>query len=178
LGAVTYVQKSGTPALIVSTNGLVTTSGALAQGTQPTAADGTVSDASGDGERSLHAQRHDAAIVPTAPSIIGLRRSPENEDPEHSRFRLLRTSSSHEPLGNDSIVTRIPVRRCRAIADAHVLETCAYSHAFWQTVNVPDSLQPALGQRTGTKTHLAYVGLAARTLVARKPDDMDAFSNQ
>ena len=32
-GAVTYVQTSGTPALIVSTSGLVTTSGALTPGT-------------------------------------------------------------------------------------------------------------------------------------------------
>jgi len=70
LGAVTYVQKSGTPALIVSTSGLVTTSGALAQGTYR--ADGTVSDASGDvGTFSFTLSVTTPPIVPTATSIIG-----------------------------------------------------------------------------------------------------------
>ena len=70
LGAVTYVQKSGTPALIVSTSGLVTTSGALAKGTYR--ADGTVSDASGDvGTFSFTLSVTTPPIVPTATSIIG-----------------------------------------------------------------------------------------------------------
>ncbi len=46
LGAITYVQTSGTPALVVSSTGLVSTSGALVAGTYR--AKGTVSDATGD----------------------------------------------------------------------------------------------------------------------------------
>jgi major membrane immunogen (membrane-anchored lipoprotein) len=46
LGAVTYVQTRGTPALAVSTSGLITTSGELTKGTYRAA--GTVSDATGD----------------------------------------------------------------------------------------------------------------------------------
>ena len=45
-GAVTYVQTSGTPALIVSTSGLVTTAGPLTVGTY--VATGTTIDAAGD----------------------------------------------------------------------------------------------------------------------------------
>ena len=45
-GAVTYVQTSGTPALVVSASGLVTTSGALTVGSY--AAKGTTSDPVGD----------------------------------------------------------------------------------------------------------------------------------
>ncbi len=69
-GAVTYVQTSGTPSLVVSTSGLVTTSGALAKGTYR--ADGTVSDASGDvGTFSFTLSVTTPPIVPTATSIIG-----------------------------------------------------------------------------------------------------------
>ncbi len=46
LGTVTYVQKSGSPDLVVSSSGAVTTSGALAVGTYH--ATGTTSDATGD----------------------------------------------------------------------------------------------------------------------------------
>ena len=46
LGAITYLQTSGTPSLTVSSTGLVATSGALAAGTYR--ATGTVSDATGD----------------------------------------------------------------------------------------------------------------------------------
>ncbi|HEY5121602.1 MAG TPA: hypothetical protein VII84_08505, partial [Acidimicrobiales bacterium] len=45
-GAVTYVQTSGTPAMIVSPTGLITTSGTLAVGSYVVR--GTMSDASGD----------------------------------------------------------------------------------------------------------------------------------
>ena len=45
-GAVTYVQTSGTPALVVSASGLVTTSGALTVGSYT--AKGTTSDPAGD----------------------------------------------------------------------------------------------------------------------------------
>ena len=45
-GAVTYVQATGTPSLIVSSSGLVTTSGTLAAGTY--GATGTMSDPAGD----------------------------------------------------------------------------------------------------------------------------------
>jgi len=43
---VTYVQTSGTPSLVVSTSGLVTTSGALTAGSY--VAKGTTSDPAGD----------------------------------------------------------------------------------------------------------------------------------
>jgi len=46
LGAETYVQTSGAPNVVVSSSGLVTTSGALATGNYKVA--GTVSDATGD----------------------------------------------------------------------------------------------------------------------------------
>lgn len=46
LGAETFVQTTGTPSLLVSSSGLVTTSGTLATGTYK--ASGTVSDATGD----------------------------------------------------------------------------------------------------------------------------------
>ncbi len=46
LGPITYVQTSGQPALVVSSSGLVTTSGALAPGTYPVS--GTVTDTTGD----------------------------------------------------------------------------------------------------------------------------------
>ena len=70
LGAVTYVQTSGIPALIVSPSGLVTTSGALAKGTYRAA--GTASDASGDvGTFTFTLSVTTPLIVPTATSIIG-----------------------------------------------------------------------------------------------------------
>jgi major membrane immunogen (membrane-anchored lipoprotein) len=70
LGAVTYVQTRGTPALIVSSSGLLTTSGALAKGTYRAA--GTVSDASGDvGTFSFALSVTTPLVVPTATSIIG-----------------------------------------------------------------------------------------------------------
>jgi major membrane immunogen (membrane-anchored lipoprotein) len=70
LGAVTYVQTRGIPALIVSPSGLVTTSGALAKGTYRAA--GTVSDASGDvGTFAFTLSVTTPLIVPTATSIIG-----------------------------------------------------------------------------------------------------------
>jgi major membrane immunogen (membrane-anchored lipoprotein) len=70
LGAVTYVQTRGIPALIVSTSGLVTTSGALAKGTYRAA--GTVSDATGDvGTFTFTLSVQTPLIVPTATSIIG-----------------------------------------------------------------------------------------------------------
>jgi len=70
LGAVTYVQTRGTPALIVSTSGLVTTSGALANGTYR--AGGTISDASGDvGTFGFTLSVTTPLVVPTATSIAG-----------------------------------------------------------------------------------------------------------
>jgi major membrane immunogen (membrane-anchored lipoprotein) len=70
LGAVTYVQTRGTPALIVSTSGLVTTSGVLAKGSYRAA--GTVSDATGDlGTFSFTLSVKTPLIVPTATSIDG-----------------------------------------------------------------------------------------------------------
>ena len=47
LGPITYVETSGQPALVVSSTGLVTTSGALTPGTYPVS--GTVTDPTGDG---------------------------------------------------------------------------------------------------------------------------------
>jgi len=70
LGAVTYVQTRGLPALIVSPSGLVTTSGALAKGAYRAA--GTLSDASGDvGTFTYTLSVTTPLIVPTATSIIG-----------------------------------------------------------------------------------------------------------
>ena len=70
LGAVTYVQTRGLPALIVSASGLVTTSGALARGTYRAA--GTVSDASGDvGTFNFTLSVTTPPIVPTATHIVG-----------------------------------------------------------------------------------------------------------
>jgi len=70
LGAVTYVQTRGTPALIVSASGLVTTSGALAAGTYRAA--GTVSDASGDvGTFTFTLSVTTPLIVPTATFTVG-----------------------------------------------------------------------------------------------------------
>jgi major membrane immunogen (membrane-anchored lipoprotein) len=70
LGAVTYVQTRGNPALIVSSSGLVTTSGALAEGTYRAA--GTISDATGDvGSFTFTLSVNAPLIVPTATDIIG-----------------------------------------------------------------------------------------------------------
>jgi major membrane immunogen (membrane-anchored lipoprotein) len=70
LGAVTFVQSTGTPALIVSASGLVTTSGALSKGTYR--ADGRVSDASGDvGTFGFTLNVDTPLVVPTATSISG-----------------------------------------------------------------------------------------------------------
>jgi len=70
LGPVTYVQTRGTPSLVVSTTGLVTTSGALAKGTYR--ATGTVSDASGDkGTFTFTLSVATPLVVPTATSVTG-----------------------------------------------------------------------------------------------------------
>jgi hypothetical protein len=70
LGAVTYVQTRGLPALMVSATGLVTTSGALAKGIYRAA--GTVSDATGDvGTFSFTLSVTTPLTVPTATSIVG-----------------------------------------------------------------------------------------------------------
>jgi major membrane immunogen (membrane-anchored lipoprotein) len=70
LGAVTFVQTRGTPALAVSASGLVTTSGALAKGTYRAA--GTVSDATGDkGTFAFTLSVATPLVVPTATSITG-----------------------------------------------------------------------------------------------------------
>jgi major membrane immunogen (membrane-anchored lipoprotein) len=70
LGAVTYVQTRGTPALIVSSSGLVTTSGPLAKGTYRAA--GTVSDTTGDvGTFTFSLTVTTPPIVPSATSVIG-----------------------------------------------------------------------------------------------------------
>ena len=70
LGAVTYVQTRGTPALVVSTSGLITTSGALAKGTYRAA--GTLSDATGDvGTFTFTLNVATPLVVPTATSITG-----------------------------------------------------------------------------------------------------------
>jgi hypothetical protein len=68
--AVTYVQTSGTPQLIVSASGLVTTSGALTAGSY--VATGTTSDPSGDfGKFSITLVVTTPLIVPAATSITG-----------------------------------------------------------------------------------------------------------
>jgi hypothetical protein len=70
LGAVTYVQTKGTPALIVSPSGLVTTSGALAKGTYRAA--GTLSDTTGDvGTFAFSLSVTTPLTVPSATSITG-----------------------------------------------------------------------------------------------------------
>jgi hypothetical protein len=70
LGAVTYVQTKGSPALIVSPSGLVTTSAALAKGTYRVA--GTVSDATGDvGTFSFILSVMTPLVAPSATSITG-----------------------------------------------------------------------------------------------------------
>jgi major membrane immunogen (membrane-anchored lipoprotein) len=70
LGAVTYVQTRGTPALIVSSSGLVTTSGALTKGSYRAA--GTVSDATGDvGTFTFVLTVTAPLVVPTATSVVG-----------------------------------------------------------------------------------------------------------
>jgi hypothetical protein len=69
-GVVTYVQTSGTPALIVSASGRITTSGALARGTYHAA--GTVSDTTGDvGTFTFTLNIKTPLVVPTATSING-----------------------------------------------------------------------------------------------------------
>ena len=70
LGAVTYVQTSGTPDLLVSASGLVTTSGALPKGVYR--AVGTVSDATGDvGTFTFTLHVTAPLVVPTATSVDG-----------------------------------------------------------------------------------------------------------
>jgi major membrane immunogen (membrane-anchored lipoprotein) len=70
LGAVTYVQTRGLPALVVSASGLVTTNGALAEGTYRAA--GTVSDLTGDvGTFTFTLSVTTPLVVPTATSVIG-----------------------------------------------------------------------------------------------------------
>ena len=70
MGAVTYVQTSGAPALIVSSSGLVTTSGALAKGSYHAA--GTVSDTTGDvGTFTFTLHVKAPLVVPTATSVNG-----------------------------------------------------------------------------------------------------------
>jgi major membrane immunogen (membrane-anchored lipoprotein) len=74
LGAMTFVQTSGTPSVLVSSSGLVTTSGKLAVGTYPVA--GTVSDATGDMGKftftvSVHALPPPPPPSPSATRVIG-----------------------------------------------------------------------------------------------------------
>ncbi len=74
LGAITYVQTSGTPNVLVSSSGLVTTSGALAVGTYRVA--GTVSDATGDKGTfsfvlSVHATPPPPPAAPVATRVVG-----------------------------------------------------------------------------------------------------------
>jgi hypothetical protein len=69
-GAVTFVQTSGTPELVVSASGLVTTSGTLAKGTYHAA--GTVSDATGDaGSFTYTLNIKTPLVVPTATTVNG-----------------------------------------------------------------------------------------------------------
>ena len=69
-GAVSYVQTRGTPNLLVSAGGLVTTSGPLAQGAYLAA--GTTSDLSGDvGTFSFRLNVTTPLVAPTATSIVG-----------------------------------------------------------------------------------------------------------
>jgi major membrane immunogen (membrane-anchored lipoprotein) len=74
LGAMTFVQTSGTPNALVSSSGLVTTSGTLAVGTYRV--EGTVSDATGDKGTftftlSVHATPPPPPPSPTATHVIG-----------------------------------------------------------------------------------------------------------
>ncbi len=70
LGVVTFVQERGAPALTVSTSGLVTTSGSLADGTYR--ATGTVSDATGDvGTFTFTLSVKTPLVVLTARSVVG-----------------------------------------------------------------------------------------------------------
>jgi major membrane immunogen (membrane-anchored lipoprotein) len=69
-GAVTYVQNRGSPSLLVSSTGIVTTSGALADGSYIAA--GTVSDPSGDvGTFSFKLNVATPKVPPTCTSITG-----------------------------------------------------------------------------------------------------------
>ena len=65
-GAVTYVETSGTPAMIVSPTGLITTSGTLAVGSYVVR--GTMSDASGDPGTFLF-NLHVGATTPTPSGV-------------------------------------------------------------------------------------------------------------
>ncbi len=74
LGAITYVQTSGAPNVVVSSSGLVTTSGALAVGTYRVG--GTVSDATGDKGTfsfvlSVHATPPPPPANPIATRVVG-----------------------------------------------------------------------------------------------------------
>jgi major membrane immunogen (membrane-anchored lipoprotein) len=74
LGAETYVQTSGTPNVLVSPSGLVTTSGALATGNYKVA--GTVSDATGDKGTfaftlTVHATPPPPPAPPVATRVVG-----------------------------------------------------------------------------------------------------------
>jgi hypothetical protein len=63
LGAVTYVQTSGAPHLVVSSSGVVTTNGLLSKGTY--VAKGTTSDATGDAGSFMFTLSVTAFITPT-----------------------------------------------------------------------------------------------------------------
>jgi hypothetical protein len=74
LGAITYVQTSGAPNVVVSSSGLVTTAGALAVGTYHVA--GTVSDATGDKGTfsfvlSVHSTPPPPPAAPSASRVVG-----------------------------------------------------------------------------------------------------------
>ncbi|MGC1239460.1 MAG: hypothetical protein WA860_11800 [Acidimicrobiales bacterium] len=74
LGAITYVQTSGTPNVLVSSSGLVTTSAKLAVGTYT--ASGTVSDTTGDMGKFTFTLSVDATpppppAAPTATRVVG-----------------------------------------------------------------------------------------------------------
>jgi hypothetical protein len=70
-GAVTFVQTSGSPTLVVSTTGLVTTSGTLAPGVYR--ARGVVSDATGDKGTFVFALSViKPEVVPSAQSLTGV----------------------------------------------------------------------------------------------------------
>ncbi|MGC2486416.1 MAG: hypothetical protein WA359_09265 [Acidimicrobiales bacterium] len=74
LGAITYVQTSGAPNVVVSSSGLLTTSGALAVGTYRVG--GTVSDATGDKGTftfvvSVHATPPPPPVAPSATRVVG-----------------------------------------------------------------------------------------------------------
>jgi hypothetical protein len=74
LGAITYVQTSGAPSVVVSSTGLLTTSGALAVGTHRIA--GTVSDTTGDQGTfaftlSVHSVPPPPPAAPTATRVVG-----------------------------------------------------------------------------------------------------------